>query len=94
VCASLEPRRRPRGERARRLRRLCIERRIVALCDAHADRVRAAGVETISDLRSLFPEKDGPRSLVGRRSVVDRRLFPPRPEGRRRAGRRGTDPAP
>ncbi len=37
-------------------------------------------------------ETDGRRSLVTRRSPVDRRVFPPRPEGRRLAvGRRTID---
>jgi len=69
-----------------------IEDRIVALCDVHADAVTDDGVSTLSALRGLFPEPLGRRSLVSRRSPLDRRVFPVRPEGRRAsAGRRAGD---
>ncbi|MCC6213342.1 MAG: hypothetical protein IT376_00605 [Polyangiaceae bacterium] len=80
-----------------RARRLVLDGRIVALCEAHWVEARAAGVATVAGLRALFPEPVGARSLVPRRAPLDRRIFPPRPEGRRRAdGRRSsdTDPAP
>jgi hypothetical protein len=78
-----------------RLYHVLVERRILSLCDEHARLVRASGAETLQDLRALFPERGGERSVLDRRSPVDRRLFPPRPEGRRRApsGRRRTDAA-
>jgi hypothetical protein len=65
----------------------------VELCAEHAEAARAASVETLSELKALFPEPTGKRSLVDRRAPLDRRVFPPRPEGRRRApdGRRATD---
>ncbi len=73
-------------------RRLLVGERIVSLCDDHAESVRDADPGNISELRQLFPEPEGKRSLVGRRSPLDRRIFPARPEGRRRsAGRRHDD---
>ena len=75
-----------------KLRRVLFDGRIVALCDEHARLARSASVETISELSRLFTEAEGRRSLVPRRSPLDRRVFPARPEGRRAAlGRRGTD---
>ena len=68
---------------AKRLRRIVIEQRIVALCDAHAAAFQSAHGSSIADLRTLFVENAGQRSFVDRRSPLDRRLFPPRPEGRR-----------
>lgn len=66
--------------------------RIVSLCDDHAESVRDADPDNIAELRQLFPEPEGKRSLVGRRSPLDRRIFPARPEGRRRnTGRRHDD---
>jgi hypothetical protein len=70
-----------------------VDRRFVELCAEHAETARSAAVETLEELKALFPEPDGKRSLVDRRAPLDRRVFPPRPEGRRRApdGRRTTD---
>jgi len=70
-----------------------LDRRILSLCDEHASAVERTGAETLDELRALFQEPDGARSRVDRRAPVDRRMFPPRPEGRRRApsGRRSTD---
>jgi hypothetical protein len=67
--------------------------RIVALCEAHADLARSSGASTLDDLRALFAEVSGQRSLIGRRAPLDRRVFPARPEGRRRSsdGRRARD---
>jgi hypothetical protein len=75
------------------MRRVVMESRIVALCDEHADAVRESGVTTVAELRALFVEQICGRSYVDRRSPLDRRVFPPRPEGRRRnQGRRNSDP--
>ncbi len=75
-----------------RKRRVLIEDRVVALCDEHAAAVQMSGVTTIDALRGLFSEPDGRRSLVERRAALDRRIFPARPEGRRRDdGRRAGD---
>jgi hypothetical protein len=49
-------------------------------------------VESLSELRRLFRESGGKRSLLERRQELDRRVFPARPEGRRRnGGRRSSD---
>ena len=69
-----------------------IEDRIVALCGDHLAEVERAGVERLSQLFELFPEPSGQRRAPERRSPLDRRIFPARPEGRRRGtGRRETD---
>jgi hypothetical protein len=53
-----------------------------------------ADTKSLDVLRELFQEPEGRRSFVDRRSPLDRRLFPPRPEGRRAsAGRRSEDEA-
>jgi hypothetical protein len=75
-----------------KLRRLLLEDRIVLLCEAHAEKVRAQAPENLAELRRLFRERTGKRSLISRRAPLDRRLFPPRPEGRRASqGRRVGD---
>ena len=69
-----------------------VEERIVALCERHAAALAAAEPETLQALRGLFKEDSGHRSLLPRRSPLDRRVFPPRPEGRRMGeGRRSRD---
>jgi hypothetical protein len=69
-----------------------VEERIVALCAEHMEHFEAIGAESVAELRESFAEAGGQRSLVGRRSPLDRRVFPPRPEGRRRGdGRRASD---
>ncbi|HWO12289.1 MAG TPA: hypothetical protein VNN80_22490 [Polyangiaceae bacterium] len=73
---------------------LCVDvgTRLVALCAAHAHRAERAGASSLTALRALFVEPTGRRSLLGRRAARERRLFPPRPEGRRRQqGRRQSD---
>ncbi|HLV68635.1 MAG TPA: hypothetical protein VKY73_22615 [Polyangiaceae bacterium] len=76
------------------MRRLLVGTRIVALCQSHAECVERNGVADLEALRALFTEADGRRSLIERRAPLDRRVFPPRPEGRRRGnGRRSNDPA-
>jgi hypothetical protein len=60
------------------------------LCAEH--RARAEAASSGDALRTVFREADGQRSLLPRRAE-DRRVFPPRPEGRRRgSGRRRADP--
>jgi hypothetical protein len=67
--------------------------RRVVLCRAHAESAREAGAASIEAVRALFVESGGRRALLARRAD-ERRLFPPRPEGRRLArGRRKTDAA-
>jgi hypothetical protein len=94
MCAALKTRSSAaeHGKKLRRLHRILIEDRIVALCGPHAEKVRAHAPASVAELRRLFREKAGKRSLVGRRAPVDRRLFPARPEGRRASsGRRASD---
>lgn len=68
--------------------------RIVVLCAAHARHAQAAGAGTPEALRELFVEEGGRRTLLPRRGLAERRLFPARPEGRRqRRGRRQSDGA-
>jgi hypothetical protein len=89
VCENLESRRTDAG---RRVRRVLIEQRIVCLCDEHAAEYRLSGARSLAELFVLFSEAAGHRSLLSRRSPLDRRIFPARPEGRRRgAGRRASD---
>jgi hypothetical protein len=65
-------------------------RRIV-LCEAHAAGAGPGGVFSVEALRALFVEAGGRRTLLPRRAD-ERRLFPPRPEGRRLSrGRRKAD---
>jgi len=80
------------GARSGRLRRILVQERIVALCDEHAAAYRLSSAQSIEELRTLFLEPGGRRSRIGRRAPLDRRVFPARPEGRRRGdGRRGSD---
>ncbi len=75
-----------------RIRRVLVNERIVALCDVHAAEFQLSGASTLDELRALFPEPGGKRSLIQRRAPLDRRIFPPRPEGRRMGdGRRNDD---
>lgn len=83
-----------------KLCRVVIDGRVIALCRTHAARVAAARPESFDEMRALFKEvvtDEAPlarRSVIDRRRVDDRRVFPPRPEGRRlEAGRRRTDQA-
>jgi hypothetical protein len=87
-------RRRASDLQTTRTRRLLLGNRIVAVCDRHAQAIAEAGCTTLGQLRELFAEAGGHRSLVPRRAALDRRVFPPRPEGRRLpGGRRATDGA-
>lgn len=71
-----------------RSRSIVVAERRMTLCSAHALVLRGASPADTNELRALFKEPDGRRSFVGRREALDRRAFPPRPEGRRRAGGR------
>ncbi len=81
-----------------RMSKVVIEGRALELCRTHAASVLTAMPETFEDLRALFVgvaiEANAPagqterRSVIERRGFDDRRVFPPRPEGRRRAGGR------
>ena len=73
-------------------RRVLIEHRVLTVCDHHAARIELARVTNLDQLRRLFTEQEGRRSLISRRTPLDRRMFPPRPEGRRMGrGRRVSD---
>ncbi|WP_437545803.1 hypothetical protein WME97_40525 [Sorangium sp. So ce367] len=96
----------PGGPRARtRMARVVIQGRSLSLCRTHAATVAVAMPETFEEMRALFvglqrgaqPAPRDPsverRSPIPRRNPEDRRVFPPRPEGRRLgAGRRASDP--
>ncbi|MBK8252383.1 MAG: hypothetical protein IPK82_06905 [Polyangiaceae bacterium] len=89
-----------------RMSRLVMEGRPIVLCRDHAAIVAASRPATFEEFRQLFVGasidieamiRSGlmveRRSPIQRREAVDRRAFPPRPEGRRRGfGRRITDP--
>jgi hypothetical protein len=89
-----------------RMSRVVVEGRTLELCRAHAAAVAVAMPETFEDLRGLFVgatldvdvmirlgSMSERRSPIPRRESEDRRVFPPRVEGRRNgAGRRATDP--
>jgi len=75
-----------------RLRRMLVGERIIALCEPHFARASDARAPSLEALRASFVEDAGRRSLLSRRAPLDRRVFPARPEGRRRStGRRATD---
>ncbi len=75
-----------------KVRRLLIAERIVALCEEHAETAKSSDPKTIAELRALYAEVSGRRSLLPRRSPLNRRVFPARPEGRRCSdGRRAHD---
>ncbi len=90
ICSAGGAGAKPAGDRA--LTRVLIEDRVIALCDAHLTEVERASVESLAQLFALFPDPSGARRAPERRSPLDRRIFPARPEGRRRGtGRRETD---
>jgi hypothetical protein len=86
--------------------RVIIQGRALWLCLDHATTVAVAMPETFEQMRELFVQPTSAAddglvrdSLVDRRSPIDRRrrddrrVFPPRSEGRRMAyGRRASDP--
>ena len=80
---------------AANLSRVVIQGRALDLCRPHASTVVAAMPKTFDDLCGLFAGVvfPSPRSIFDRRAPLDRREFPPRPEGRRLGiGRRTADP--
>ena len=80
--------------------RVVIEGRAMSLCRDHAATVVAAMPATFDEMRALFVGQSGERdtlderrSPLTRRDTDDRRVFPPRLEGRRMSnGRRASDP--
>ncbi len=77
------------------LSHVVIQGRALDLCRAHATTVVAAMPRTFADLCGLFVGSviTEPRAISDRRAPLDRREFPPRPEGRRLGiGRRTADP--
>ncbi len=78
-----------------RIKRVLIESRIFALCEHHVSELLASGASTVAAVQALFREAEGSRSLVSRRAPLNRRVFPPRPEGRRATvGRRAGESRP
>jgi hypothetical protein len=87
VCATLG-----RSPSGKRVRRVLVGDRLVHLCDSHARVLEGVAPASVTELRQVFRESGGHRSLVERRQELDRRVFPARPEGRRRnSGRRASD---
>jgi hypothetical protein len=87
VCATLG-----RSLSVKRARRVLVLDRLVTLCESHARVLEGIPLASVDELRALFRERGGNRSLVERRQALDRRVFPARPEGRRRnSGRRTVD---
>jgi hypothetical protein len=92
LCAPLETRLSATERKPAKLRRVLVEERVVALCEAHAVQVKKQAPATVAALREAFTERRGQRSLLERRAPLDRRAFPARPEGRRASsGRRAGD---
>ncbi len=78
-----------------RMSRVVIQGHSLELCQPHATTVVAAMPKTFEDLLALFVDviRAEPRSTKDRRAALDRREFPPRPEGRRLGfGRHSADP--
>ncbi len=92
LCATLKTQHSAADHQPAKLRRVLVEDRVVALCEAHAARVKQQAPATLAALRAAFTERRGQRSLLERRAPLDRRAFPARPEGRRASsGRRASD---
>lgn len=75
------------------LSRVVVEAKTVLLCREHATVVAKNMPRTYAQLRALFVEPTSSehparRSVLERRAADDRRVFPPRPEGRRLGGGR------
>jgi hypothetical protein len=64
-------------------KRVLVGERLVTLCAAHARTLQSLPKAGVDELRRAFRERRGGRSLLDRRQELDRRVFPPRPEGRR-----------
>jgi hypothetical protein len=74
--------------------RVLIAGRMLLVCKEHAALVAIKMPRTWEDLQALFRLEPDRRSAIPRRAGMadDRRVFPPRPEGRRLGdGRRKTD---
>ena len=92
LCATAKTRLSATEHKPAKLRRVLVEERVVALCAAHAEKVKERAPKTVAALREAFTERRGQRSLLERRAPLDRRAFPARPEGRRASsGRRASD---
>lgn len=93
VCGALE-------SHGTGMSRVVIEGRALCLCRPHAATVVSEMPATFDEMRALFigasmdrAAIEERRSPITRRGAEDRRVFPPRPEGRRLAmGRRTSDP--
>lgn len=86
VCRGLD--RSIKDATGKRLFKLNVEDRLVTVCAEHRQAIKNSTPVSWHELRALFREENGRRSLIGRRAELDRRMFPARPEGRRRAERR------
>jgi hypothetical protein len=74
-------------------KRVLVGERLVTLCASHARVLPNLPKAGMSELRQVFKERQGNRSLIDRRQELDRRVFPARPEGRRRGReRRANEP--
>jgi hypothetical protein len=74
-----------------RVRNVLIGNRIVQLCDEHARRALEGSVSDVEALMQLTRSVGEHRSPINRRDPFDRRMFPPRPEGRRHESTRRQD---
>jgi hypothetical protein len=76
-----------------RISRVTIQCRSLMLCREHAGQVAIHMPKTWEDFRAIFVGSVDRRSPIPRRiDYDDRRVFPPRPEGRRKSyGRRNVD---
>ena len=76
------------------LEALEVEARWFWLCAPHLAQALQRSPLSLAALERVFLEPDGRRTLLARRAEDERRVFPPRPEGRRHdAGRRASDGA-
>jgi hypothetical protein len=74
-------------------KRVLVGKRLVTLCASHARVLPSLPAAGMKELRQVFHERKGQRSLLDRRQALDRRVFPARPEGRRHGGGRRTGEA-
>jgi hypothetical protein len=90
VCTARGSTKRPTPNR---ISRVTVQSRSVLLCREHAGLVAINMPKTWDELRAIFAGAVDRRSPIPRRvEYDDRRVFPPRPEGRRRThGRRRLD---
>jgi hypothetical protein len=93
VCAARGKSTRPAPDK---VSRVTIQKKTLLMCREHAGLVAIKMPRTWDDLRTMFSVPPDRRSPIVRRGPVveDRRVFPPRPEGRRaKNGRRQSDAA-